>query len=90
MMYIRCYLIYMLLPQMNLEVDMVIPGPQPKKTKVSYEERLVEMREDIAKILSRMYKDNYVLISELCDEHLDRSGNLLGKVRHNAAILIED
>lgn len=69
---------------------MATQGPMPKKSKVSYEDRLIEMREDIAKILSRMYKDNYVLISELCDEHLDRSGCLLGKVRHNAAILTEE
>lgn len=55
--------------------------------KISYEERLIAMRPDIAEILGKMYKDNYVLVAELCDKHLDQSGNLLGQVRHNAAML---
>lgn len=65
---------------MNLVDDMA---------KISYEERLTEMRPDLAAILAKLYKENYVLISELCDDHLDRSGNLLGQVRHEAAMLIE-
>ena len=60
-----------------------------ERLSVSYEERLIEMRPALAEILGKMYQDNYVLIAELCDEHLDRSGNLLGQVRHNAAVLRE-
>ncbi len=55
--------------------------------KISYEEHLISMREDIAVILGKMYTENYVLVAELCDDYLDRSGNLLGKVRHEAAML---
>lgn len=57
--------------------------------KISYEERLIAMRPDLAVILGKMYKANYVLVAELCDDHLDRSGNLLGQVRHQAAMLGE-
>lgn len=57
------------------------------KMTISYEERLTEMRPDLAVILAKLYKENYLLIAELCDKHLDRSGNLLGKVRHEAAML---
>lgn len=34
--------------------------------------------------LAAMYPAHYALIAELCDEHLDRSGGLLGRVRDRA------
>ena len=49
---------------------------------------LVRVDKDaVARVLAEIYATHYRQIAELCDEHLDRSGGLLGKVRHEAAIL---
>ena len=45
--------------------------------------------EELVETLAKMYKENYLLIAKLCDEHIDRSGRLLGEVRYKAVMLNE-
>lgn len=45
------------------------------------------MDERVSDILAALYRREYVMIAELCDEYLDRSGKLLGTVRHKAALI---
>lgn len=39
---------------------------------------------ELIPILAAMYRMDYAAIGRLCDEYLDRSGGLLGKVRDQA------
>jgi hypothetical protein len=46
-----------------------------------------ELRINFARWLAPQYLENELKIANLCDETLDRSGALLGYVRHEATLL---
>ena len=46
---------------------------------------LAEHADVMSDILGELYIEHHLLIAHLCDKHLDRSGGLLGMVRHKAA-----
>lgn len=55
-------------------------GLKTKQTKIT---------DDMENRLTELYLKDYVCIAEVCDEVLDRSGGLLGRIRIKARILSE-
>lgn len=53
--------------------------------KAKYDIRSEKYRRELAERLAVFYSDNPLLVANICDECIDRSGNLLGWVRDAAA-----